>query len=62
MDEKAPHIVGQRKPYDRYAEIARKLEWVSRVVFVDEILDAERNVHQLHLFCGDVCRKCKILV
>ena len=50
--QKSSYIIGQRKPYDRYAEIARKLERVSRAVFVDEILDTERNVHRLHLFCG----------
>ena len=57
--EKAPHIIGEWETHNRYAEIARKLEWVSRAVFVDEILDAERNVHRLHLFCGDVCGKRK---
>ena len=32
------------------------------IMSCDQILDAERNVHRLHLFCGDVCRKCKIPV
>ena len=44
MDEKAPHVIGERKPYDRYAEIARKLKRVAGVVFVDKIFDADFDV------------------
>ena len=44
VDEKAPHVIGERKPYDRYAEITRELKRVSRAVFVDEILDADFDV------------------
>lgn len=42
-----------------YGEIVRKLERVACAVFFDEIFDAERNVHRLHLFCGNVCGKRK---
>ena len=44
MDEKAPHVIGERKPYDRYAEIVRKLKRVAGVVFVDKIFDADFDV------------------
>lgn len=51
--EKAPHIIGEWETHNRYAEITCELKRVSRAVFVFEILDAERNVHRLHLFRGD---------
>ena len=52
IDKKAPYVIGKGKAYNRYAEVARELKRVACAVFVDKILDAERNVHRLHLFCG----------
>ena len=44
VNEKTTHIIGQGKAYNRYAEVTRELKWVSRAVFVDEILDADFDV------------------
>ena len=51
--QKSPYIVGEGETYYFYAEVARELERVTRAIFGNEILDAERYVHRLHLFFGD---------
>ena len=42
--QKSPYIIGERETYNRYPEITRKLERVTRAIFGNEILDAEFDV------------------
>lgn len=42
--QKSSYIVGEGETYYFYAEIARKLERVTRAIFIDETPDAEFDV------------------
>ena len=42
--QKSPYIVGEGETYYFDTEVARKLEWVTRAIFGNEILDTEFDV------------------